>query len=135
MGDFDSLEVRVLPNHIRSVDLLNMLAKAMSYDLCHICHTAHSSLLTFVKLGTQKAPKDVRQSCVFQLEKNGNHKALEFKTHKEALQYLHNALLNNETISVISLTNRDFYADITPELAGEFLFECALHGDLLADDS
>lgn len=117
----------------RSHDLLDMLAKAMSYDVCYI---ADSGMLIFLKnLATQNAQNDIRQSCVFHFEKNGKHKALKFKKYKEALQYLHNALLNNETISVISLTSKDFYADITPELAGEFLFECALNGDIFADCS
>lgn len=116
----------------RSHDLLDMLAKAMSYDVCYI---ADSGMLIFLKnLATQTAPNDIRQSCVFHFE-NGKHKALKFKKYKEALQYLHNALLNNETISVISLTSKDFYARITPELAGEFLFECILNGDILADGS
>lgn len=118
----------------RSHDLLDMLAEAMSYDVCYI---ADSGMLMFLKIVTQNAQNYTRQSCVFHFE-NGKHKtgkALKFKKYKEALQYLHNALLNNETISVISLTNKDFYADITSELAGEFLFECALNGDIFADCS
>ena len=118
-------------------NLLDMLAKAMSYDMCYI---ADSGMLIFLKnLATQNALNYTRQSCVFHFE-NGKHKAgkalkFKIKKYKEALQYLHNALLNNETISVISLTSKDFYADITPELAGEFLFECALNGDIFADCS
>lgn len=132
MGDYEIREVRVLPQSIRPSDLLNILAKAMSYDMCYI---TDSDMFIFLKLAKLNELNEIRQSCVFHFKKNGKHKALKFKTYKEALQYLHNALLNNETISVISLTSKDFYASITPELAGEFLFECALHGDLLTDDN
>ena len=117
---------------LKSYDILNILAEAMKYSVCYL----NKGELQFVKYKTYKfSEKNIKiASPVYKLI-DGKFETIKFDSYNEALKCVYGALMNNIKLFVISLFGNEFYAAITPELAGEFLFECALHGDLLADDS